>query len=218
MIPQDAFLFEGTVRSVEWTVPRAQLTARENIDPFGDHSDVALNSSLGLIHSDPAATAALRTKLRLDAQVAHEGCNYSAGERQLRKPRSVLTKVLTRLIWATVNLRLTTVALVRAMVKGSKVLLLDEATSSVDPETDALIQRIIQQRFRDITVCHSECHLPHTADRQLISIAHRLQTVAYYDRVLVLDAGCVVEVGYHHTGPITASIVRGARGAWLMSV
>jgi ABC-type multidrug transport system fused ATPase/permease subunit len=45
-----------------------------------------------------------------------------------------------------------TVALVRALVKGSKVLLLDEATSSVDPETDALIQRIIQSRLKDITV------------------------------------------------------------------
>jgi ABC-type multidrug transport system ATPase subunit len=60
------------------------------------------------------------------------------------------------------------------------VLLLDEATSSVDPETDALIQRIIQTEFADVT---------------LISIAHRLQTVAYYDRILVLDAGRVAEVG-----------------------
>lgn len=45
-----------------------------------------------------------------------------------------------------------TVSLVRALVRGCKVLILDKATSSVDPETDALIQRIIQTEFSDVTV------------------------------------------------------------------
>ena len=64
------------------------------------------------------------------------------------------------------------------MVRRCKVLLLDEATSSVDPATDAFIQGIIQTEFADVS---------------LISIAHRLQTVAYYDRILVLDAGQIAE-------------------------
>jgi ABC-type multidrug transport system fused ATPase/permease subunit len=34
-----------------------------------------------------------------------------------------------------------------------------------------------------------------TADQKLISIAHRLQTVAFYDRILAMDAGTVAEVG-----------------------
>ncbi|WVQ66385.1 uncharacterized protein L199_004565 [Kwoniella botswanensis] len=139
IIPQDTFLFGGTVR--------------DNIDPTGSFPDDRLNDALNLIHRDPHASSTLKDKLRLQAIVANEGSNFSAGEKQL-------------------------LALLRALVKGSKVLLLDEATSSVDPETDALIQRIIQTEFKDVT---------------LISIAHRLQTVAYYDRILVMEEGCIAE-------------------------
>jgi len=128
VIPQDAFLFEGTVR--------------DNIDPKGLKSDQELNTCLELIHTDPSASAALEGKLRLDGAVTHEGANFSAGEKQLCE------------LCIGQGGELTLVALVRALVKGSKILLLDEATSSVDPETDALIQRIIQSRFKDITVGH----------------------------------------------------------------
>ncbi|WVQ85784.1 hypothetical protein IAT38_007951 [Cryptococcus sp. DSM 104549] len=141
IIPQEAFLFKGTVR--------------ENLDPQGKHTDAHLNSLLSLIHTDPImpSSQSLRDKFRLDAPVGDAGSNFSAGEKQL-------------------------LALIRALARGTKILLLDEATSSVDPETDALIQRIIQNHLHGVT---------------LISIAHRLQTVAYYDRILVLDGGRVVE-------------------------
>lgn len=82
----------------------------------------------------------------------------------------------------------------RALVKGSKVIVLDEATSSVDPETDALIQKIIQTEFKDVTVGDFGPIVVRPADNQLISIAHRLQTVAFYDRILCLEAGQVAEV------------------------
>ncbi|KAG5647498.1 hypothetical protein DXG03_009435 [Asterophora parasitica] len=54
----------------------------------------------------------------------------------------------------------------------------DEATSSVDVETDAKLQRTIKKEFASST---------------LLCIAHRLNTIAYYDRVLVMDAGEIAE-------------------------
>ncbi|KIY72285.1 multidrug resistance-associated ABC transporter [Cylindrobasidium torrendii FP15055 ss-10] len=71
-------------------------------------------------------------------------------------------------------------ALARALVKNSRIIVLDEATSSVDVETDAKVQRTIQTEFSEST---------------LLCIAHRLNTVAYYDRILVMDAGAVREFG-----------------------
>ncbi|KAK0186449.1 multidrug resistance-associated ABC transporter [Armillaria mellea] len=69
-------------------------------------------------------------------------------------------------------------ALGRALVKNSRIIILDEATSSVDVETDAKLQRTIQTEFSSSTV---------------LCIAHRLNTIAYYDRIMVMDAGKVAE-------------------------
>ncbi|KAK1229440.1 hypothetical protein PQX77_007488 [Marasmius sp. AFHP31] len=69
-------------------------------------------------------------------------------------------------------------ALCRALVKASRIIILDEATSNVDVETDSKIQKTIQTEFATST---------------LICIAHRLNTIAYYDRILVMDAGKVAE-------------------------
>ncbi|KAI0826665.1 multidrug resistance-associated ABC transporter [Trametes gibbosa] len=69
-------------------------------------------------------------------------------------------------------------ALCRALVKNSRIIVLDEATSSVDVETDAKVQRTIQAEFSAST---------------LLCIAHRLNTIVYYDRILVMDAGRVAE-------------------------
>jgi len=69
-------------------------------------------------------------------------------------------------------------ALCRALLKGSRIIVLDEATSSVDVETDSRLQKTIQSEFSSCT---------------LICIAHRLNTIVYYDRVLVMDAGRVAE-------------------------
>ena len=72
IIPQDAFLFGGTVR--------------ENIDPTGVLSDAELNSAMSLIHRSSSSSAVLREKFKLDGPVSDNGSNFSAGERQLCKP------------------------------------------------------------------------------------------------------------------------------------
>lgn len=72
------------------------------------------------------------------------------------------------------------IALARAMVRGSKLLILDEATSAIDYKTDTVIQTSLRYEMRNVT--------------QLI-IAHRLQTIMDADKIMVLDAGRIVEFG-----------------------
>ncbi|KFH72941.1 hypothetical protein MVEG_00166 [Podila verticillata NRRL 6337] len=70
------------------------------------------------------------------------------------------------------------VCLSRALLAKSKVVVLDEATASVDLATDALIQRAIRHDFAASTV---------------ITVAHRINTIIDYDRILVMDGGQVAE-------------------------
>ena len=70
------------------------------------------------------------------------------------------------------------VCLARALVQRSKIIIMDEATANVDFKTDHLIQEVIRHKFKDSTV---------------LTIAHRLNTIMDYDKVLVLDGGRVVE-------------------------
>ncbi|KAG0126624.1 P-loop containing nucleoside triphosphate hydrolase protein [Tuber indicum] len=71
-------------------------------------------------------------------------------------------------------------ALARALVRGSRIIVCDEATSSVDIETDTKIQEAIAKGFKG---------------RTLLCIAHRLRTIVKYDRVCVMDAGKIAEIG-----------------------
>ncbi|NXE36191.1 MRP1 protein, partial [Ptilorrhoa leucosticta] len=70
------------------------------------------------------------------------------------------------------------VCLARALLRKTKILVLDEATASVDMETDNFVQSTIKREFHNCTV---------------LTIAHRLHTVMDSERVLVLDAGRILE-------------------------
>uniref|UniRef100_A0A8C0IA39 Multidrug resistance-associated protein 1-like n=1 Tax=Bubo bubo TaxID=30461 RepID=A0A8C0IA39_BUBBB len=75
------------------------------------------------------------------------------------------------------------VCLARALLRKTKILVLDEATASVDMETDNLVQSTIKREFHNCTV---------------LTIAHRLHTVMDSERVLVLDAGRILEYDTPH--------------------
>jgi subfamily B ATP-binding cassette protein MsbA len=70
----------------------------------------------------------------------------------------------------------------RALLKDAPILILDEATSALDTESEAMVQKALENLMEN---------------RTTLVIAHRLSTIMHADRILVLDQGRVVEVGSH---------------------
>lgn len=70
------------------------------------------------------------------------------------------------------------ICLARALLQKAKIILLDEATANIDYLTDRMIQNVIRKEMTECTV---------------LTIAHRLDTVLEYDRIMVLEKGEIVE-------------------------
>ncbi|CEP65006.1 ATP-binding cassette transporter YOR1 LALA0_S16e00518g [Lachancea lanzarotensis] len=144
-------------------------TVRKNLDPFGERSDEDL--WVALVESG-AISAEMEPEVR--AQTYEKEGSLSALhkfhlEQEVEEDGSNYSLGERQLL-----------ALTRALVRQSRILILDEATSSVDYETDAKIQARIAQAFSHCTI---------------LCIAHRLNTILDYDRILVLEKGEVAEFG-----------------------
>ena len=74
------------------------------------------------------------------------------------------------------------ISIARAMLKNPPLLLLDEATSALDAESERVVQQALEAAMRH---------------RTTIVIAHRLATVLRADRIVVMDAGRIVDIGTH---------------------
>ena len=72
------------------------------------------------------------------------------------------------------------ICIARALLRDAKILVVDEGTSAVDPYTDELIQKVLRRQVSEYGIT-------------VLAIAHRLQTIIDFDKILVLGDGKVLE-------------------------
>ncbi|KEP50340.1 multidrug resistance-associated ABC transporter [Rhizoctonia solani 123E] len=206
LIPQDAVLFTGTIR--------------ENLDPFNEYTDAECIEALQRVHlrttDSPGRSVATSravsikdgvTTPMITGIVQPEDATHEVDQKAVTMPeqeastgdsvtlapasaapstpgagsgRTVFT-LETKVSEGGNNFsqgQRQLLSMARALLRKSSVIIMDESTASVDFETDAKIQTTIREEFNQSI---------------LLTIAHRLRTIIDNDRILVLNAGRVVE-------------------------
>ncbi|RVD86189.1 uncharacterized protein DFL_004478 [Arthrobotrys flagrans] len=164
IIPQDPVLFSGSIRS--------------NLDPFDEHTDEECRNALArvnLVNTSSTAPSGTATPIPPGSTTPGAASTSSAGNKNTNIFSSLDSKVSEGGLNLSQGQR-QLLCLARVILTGASILVMDEATSSIDHETDAKIQEAIRE-----------------TNYTVITIAHRLNTIMDYDRVLVLEGGRVVE-------------------------
>jgi ABC-type multidrug transport system fused ATPase/permease subunit len=141
LVPQQALLFEGTIRSnLLYANPEATEADLKQALEMADLAETLASFPSGL-----------------DTPVGERGYSLSGGQRQR-------------------------LALARAIVAHPCVLLLDDCTSALDAETEARIQRALEDQF---------------SGRTCVIVSHKVSSVRGADLIVVLERGRVIEQGTH---------------------
>ncbi len=182
IVPQDPTLFTGTIRS--------------NLDPFDLFTDEEILDTLRRVQlidaaspftsETPAPQADQNVTLVPLLDTSSKDSHWNGEPRSADQPANtrsnvnVFTNLSSPISESGSNLsqgQRQLMCLARALLKSPRVLIMDEATASIDYMTDAKIQDTLRE----------------VKGSTIVTIAHRLQTIIDYDKVLVLDKGRVAD-------------------------
>lgn len=187
-------------------------TIRTNLDPFDLSTDEEIFTAIRRVHligSNTSGTTTPTTVSTLAGESSTSAVTIPDNKNIFRDLHTPVSESGSNLSQGQRQL----LCLARALLKNPRVLMMDEATASIDYGTDAKIQETLRE-LRSSTI---------------ITVAHRLQTIIDYDKVLVLDHGKVIEYDHpfalinkedglfrsmcEHSGNVEA-LMEGAKRAW----